>query len=67
MVSCVTNEPVDCHPPKSQLNTHKIVEGVLYWTTTQQHLQIATLLTLITLLITHVITKSRLHTNDDYN
>ena len=25
-------------PPEAQINTHKIVKGVLYWTTTQQQL-----------------------------
>ena len=29
-------------PPQVQINTHKIVKGVLYWTTTQQQLPITT-------------------------
>ena len=29
-------------PPEVQINTHKIVKGVLYWTTTQQPLPITT-------------------------
>ena len=41
-------------PPEVQINTHKIVKGVLYWTTTQQQLPITTVHTLTTRTVNYI-------------